>query len=1140
MALVSPGLEITVTDESQYVPGAVSTVPLVILATAQDKTNPSGKTAGGTTMANAGKLQVFTSQRELSDAFGYPTFYQSTAGTPLHGDERNEYGLMAAYSALGVGNRLYAIRADVDLAQLEPAGVRPVGTVANNTNWFDISANSDWGVYEWNATDGEFVKKSPLVVTDPADLVTNIPFNGGTINAPSASIGSIGSYAIVLTPDNGGSINGNNWVLYKKNRSNVWNLVGLSSWKQSMPTVKATIAGGVAMDSVTVGNITYPPTITINSTDVVVGSESEDKPASFVVSQIIDAAITGVTAAVVDGKVEIYATDAAISGDAGVGIADGKISIANKRGTPLADLGIAAPRTYANPKVEFGSYVSIPAWRSTDAVPRPTGSIFVKTSAVGAGANLVFKRYNATTDTWTSVAAPLYSTPALATYGLDASGGGYNIRSGSIYIRYDSGDLGMVTYKPYVRINTGVTKVTGAVVAASPFTPGHTFTLKYSKIGQSALTSKTITITGSGAKSKFPEAILAANIPEITSAVEANGAISITHLYGGVIILKDDGTDTAVANAGFSASTSGVVENQAGELELSGWEPLTYTHSISEPTQDPDDGTLWYYGSAGGPAEVDIMINTTDGWKGYQLETSDSRGYDLSQTDPSGVIVSASRPTTQTDDTELVAGDLWLDTSDLENWPKLSRYNGTKWIAIDNTDQVSPNGILFADARWDTTGTTDPVSDDIPDVVDLLTSNYLDLDAPDYRLYPRGMLLLNTRRSGYNIKRFVSNYFNTDTFNINDWSADNAYTAGDKVVVGTTIYVALTNVIAGQAAPTSNTSWALLKLNAWVGSSGLKNNGSMWAGRQAQRQLVVEALKAAVDANIDVREDQYQFNLIVAPGYPELIQNMVGLNNDRANTGFVIGDTPFRLTPNGTEIIKWSNNSDNETGLTTNDPYLGVYYPGAALTNDLGGQPIVVPSSHIALRTMIRSDNVSYQWFAPAGTRRGLVDNASSIGYIDPQTGEYNPIGVNQGLRDTLYENKINPITNLPGVGLVVWGQKTRNPVASSMDRINVARLVNYIRTILATVGNGFLFEPNDKITRDQIKAIISGAINDLIAKRGIYDYLVVCDESNNTPTRIARNELYVDIAIEPMKSVEFIYIPIRLYNPGAIAQLGA
>jgi phage tail sheath protein FI len=188
------------------------------------------------------------------------------------------------------------------------------------------------------------------------------------------------------------------------------------------------------------------------------------------------------------------------------------------------------------------------------------------------------------------------------------------------------------------------------------------------------------------------------------------------------------------------------------------------------------------------------------------------------------------------------------------------------------------------------------------------------------------------------------------------------------------------------------------------------------------------------------------------------------------------------------------------------------------------------------LRTIIFNDNVSYQWFAPAGTRRGLVDNASNIGYIEAATGEFTFNGIRQGLRDTLYENRINPITNLPGIGLVVWGQKTRNPTASSLDRINVARLVNYLRTILATVGNGFLFEPNDKITRDQIANIISGAINDLIAKRGVFDYLVVCDETNNTPTRIARNELYVDIAIEPMKDVEFIYIPIRLKNPGDIA----
>jgi len=310
--------------------------------------------------------------------------------------------------------------------------------------------------------------------------------------------------------------------------------------------------------------------------------------------------------------------------------------------------------------------------------------------------------------------------------------------------------------------------------------------------------------------------------------------------------------------------------------------------------------------------------------------------------------------------------------------------------------------------------------------------------------------------------------------------------------------------------------------------------GSPYMGGQAQRNMVVKAMKAAIDANIEIREEQFKYNLITAPGYPEVIPNMVALNNDRKNTAFVIGDTPMTLPANSISYANWANNTNGD-GLSTADPYLAVYYPHAK-TNDLSGNTIVMPASHMALRTYVRSDNASYMWFAPAGVRRGLIDNASDIGYINEKTGGFVRNGINNGNRDALYENKINPFTILPGVGLVCWGQKTRNPVASSMDRVNVARLVNYIRTILADVGNAFLFEPNDKITRDQIKNVIEGAINDLIAKRGIYDYLVVCDETNNTPTRIARNELYVDIAIEPMKAVEFIYIPIRLKNPGDIA----
>ena len=100
---------------------------------------------------------------------------------------------------------------------------------------------------------------------------------------------------------------------------------------------------------------------------------------------------------------------------------------------------------------------------------------------------------------------------------------------------------------------------------------------------------------------------------------------------------------------------------------------------------------------------------------------------------------------------------------------------------------------------------------------------------------------------------------------------------------------------------------------------------------------------------------------------------------------------------------------------------------------------------------------------------------------------------------------------------------------------MNVARLVANLRERLEEIGKGFLFEPNDEITRNEVKNAVEGLLNDVTAKRGIFDYLVVCDETNNTPSRIDANELYVDIAIEPIKAVEFIFIPLRIKNTGDI-----
>jgi hypothetical protein len=1125
MALVSPGLQITVTDESQYVSASVGTVPLVFLATAQDKTI-NGSLATGTSAANAGLLQVFGSQRELVSALGYPSFKQTAAGTPIHGDERNEYGLMAAYSALGLGNRVYAVRADIDLAQLAGTAVRPSGDVADGTYWLDL-ADTSWGIHEWNASTQAFTEKTPILITSSSDT-SNVTYDGGSplglTNEPTplASIGQIGSYAVVATTTS-------NRIFYKR-YDNVWYPVGTTGWQNAWPTVTGTATSPALTSGQTIV-INTNTTVTLTGTTV-----------TAMVTAINAASITGVTARVVNNKVEIYATENSQSDGS---TTNGQLRLqAGASGTLLANLGLTAGYYFglgvtSVTGVSYGSYAEAPQWDTSGAYPSPTGGVWLKTGTLGGGANFVFKRYNSLSESWTTQSVNAYSGTASAIYGLDPAGGGSNIGVGTVVMIQDPNtgstlNLYMGGYRPWRRTVFGAVKATAAQAPTSAFTSGNYFTLSATAPGSAAYTAYTITVNGTAA-SDFVAAVLAANIPYVTAQVESNGAISITHTTGGNIqLIAVNGQQDIPTVAGFVAGVSNVTVIGSTRL-IAGWSLLTYTYSITQPTADPVDGVLWYYNDA---TTIDILVNSGTAWKGYQSLSLDARGYPLNTTDDGGVIVTASAPTSQSDgSSSLVAGDLWLDTSDLENFPKLNRYNGTSWVAIDNTDQISQNGILFADARWDTGGTVDASSGTLPTVAELLTSDYTDLDCPDPQLYPRGILLFNTRRSGYNVKRWVGDYFNYASYNsvMSVYAAGTTYAVGSRVVYGSALYVAIASTTGNL--PTNTTYWSVLQSGAWVTASGNKTNGAMYAGHQAQRAMIVEAIKSAVDSNTQIREDQFQYNLLAAPGYPEAISNMVALNNDRANTAFVIGDTPMTLSTNVVGLTNWSNGV-TEGGLTTADPYLAVYYP-SGLSNDAQGNTIMVPPSHMALRTYIHNDNLAYQWFAPAGTRRGLVDNTTDLGYLDTATGEFQRTGISQSMRDSLYTININPITIITGTGIVVWGQKTRNPVSSAMDRVNVARLVNYIRTILSTVSNGFLFEPNDKITRDQIKVIIESTLNDLVAKRGIYDYLVVCDTSNNTSDRIARNELYVDIAIEPMKDVEFIYIPIRLLNPGSIGGLG-
>ena len=151
-------------------------------------------------------------------------------------------------------------------------------------------------------------------------------------------------------------------------------------------------------------------------------------------------------------------------------------------------------------------------------------------------------------------------------------------------------------------------------------------------------------------------------------------------------------------------------------------------------------------------------------------------------------------------------------------------------------------------------------------------------------------------------------------------------------------------------------------------------------------------------------------------------------------------------------------------------------------------------------------------WFSPAGLNRGGIKNAIKLAY-SPKKSE----------RDTLYQKRINPITSLPGQGIVLFGDKTALASPSAFDRINVRRLFLVIEKTIGNAAKGVLFELNDEFTRNNFNNVVEPYLRDIQARRGITDFLVVCDSSNNTPDLIDKNEFIAEIYIKPARSINFI-----------------
>ena len=171
-----------------------------------------------------------------------------------------------------------------------------------------------------------------------------------------------------------------------------------------------------------------------------------------------------------------------------------------------------------------------------------------------------------------------------------------------------------------------------------------------------------------------------------------------------------------------------------------------------------------------------------------------------------------------------------------------------------------------------------------------------------------------------------------------------------------------------------------------------------------------------------------------------------------------------------------------------------------------------VPCNGDIAGLMVRTNLVAYPWFSPAGQQRGIINNAIKLAY--------NP---NKAQRDKLYPQRINSIITQPGLGTLLFGDKTALGYASAFDRINVRRLFLTVEQALQKAAEAQLFELNDELTRANFRNIVEPYLRDVQAKRGLYGFLVVCDTTNNTPDVIDNNEFRADIFLKPAKSINFV-----------------
>ena len=264
--------------------------------------------------------------------------------------------------------------------------------------------------------------------------------------------------------------------------------------------------------------------------------------------------------------------------------------------------------------------------------------------------------------------------------------------------------------------------------------------------------------------------------------------------------------------------------------------------------------------------------------------------------------------------------------------------------------------------------------------------------------------------------------------------------------------------------------------------------------------------------------DYYDMNMLITPGVIDSIHPLVtsaarNLVEQRQDTFYIMDSNA--LTDNIATVVQQVTNIDSN--------YAATYFPWVRVVDPGKNKPIFVPPSVVMPGVLAFNDAVTAPWYAPAGLTRGGLTTA---------IGTYK--NLSQSNRDTLYENRVNPIANFPNEGICVWGQKTLQARPSALDRVNVRRLLIAVKKFIASSTRYLVFEQNTSATRNRFLTIVNPYLEQVRAQQGLSAFRVVMDETNNTPDVIDRNIMYGQIFLQPTRTAEFIVLDFNIQPTGA------